>query len=161
MGLSIYYYATGPVAGSANAQNIVSIANPAASTARVAVTRVVVNGVLTVASLTAAVYRVGRTTGEPASGSTQTPTKQLTSQDDPQAVIRTGPTATMGGLIWSSSPGVILALGAGAFPITMEQTESPIGGPLVVLAPGEGLLVAADANLTTWTHYVSMTWTEL
>ena len=153
-----YYFATTGITGAISAQNLLTIENPSGSTVNVLVTHIRVRSVLTVLSTTVYAHKIGRTTAVPTGGSTQTAQKQISSDSSPTAIVRTGgPTASFAtGLIMASSPGLAITAAGVFIPTITELTpDHPI-----LLAPGEGLLVGAEANLTTWTHFVSVAWQE-
>lgn len=153
-----YYYSTTGVAGAISAQNLLTIENPSASTVSVVVTHVRIRSVLTILSLTVFAHKIGRTTALPTGGTTQTAQKQISSDPTASAIIRTAsPTASFAtGLIMAGPPGLSITA-AGTFIPTM--TELTPDHP-IMLAPGEALLIGTEANLTTWTHFISIAWTE-
>lgn len=153
-----YYYATTGIGGAISAQNLLTLENPSGSTVNVLITSIRVHSVLTILSTSVWAHKIGRTTAVPTGGTQQTAQKQTTSDGAPTAIIRTvSPTASFAtGLIMSGSPGVAITAAGIFIPRVTEITsEHPI-----LLAPNEGLLIGAEANLITWTHYVAVAWTE-
>lgn len=164
-----YCASTNLVTGSGSAQNIASIENPTASVKTVIIKRLTLGGVVNAVSSTAFLYKVGRTTGVPSSGTTLTIQKRDSNDPTASAIVRSGPTATAaGGSIWVGSPGIVLGTGilgngaaiAGTNPY-FTTLDSTLEINDIILAPGEGLLFTADANSTSWVHFSTFWWQEV
>jgi len=144
-----FWAATGPIAGSIAAQNLLSLTNPAAGTKTVLPLRLWVS-----AGVVAAVgfsYAAGRTSGPSTAGTVLT-AGLGDSALAASGIVRLGPTATMGaGLIWSGSPGLTGQL-VQLVPVDFDRE--------LQLNAGQSLLVMASANDLTLTHFVSVSWCE-
>lgn len=152
--------ASGAIAGTAGAQNLMSIENPVGSTVNVYIKRVVVSVVSNAAATTKYQYTLGRTTAVPTGGTILGIQKKRTSFATAQAITRQAPTATaVAGSIWTSA-GMVSAANSTVLPQLLEAVNPQEEIDDIVLAPGEGLLVAATGNDTDITHSVSMTWQE-
>jgi hypothetical protein len=156
-----YCASSNVLAGTVGAQNLLSIENPAASGINVVVHKITVSGVQSVLSALVFSYHLGRTTALPTGGTTLTAQKRNTNSVNATAIVRTGPTATAAaGQIWAMAPPLILGITlSGVSPFFHQDALDNLDEALI-LAPGEGLLVSADGNLTTWSHTVGVWWGE-
>lgn len=153
-----YFFATTGITGAISAQNLLTIENPSGSTVNVLVTNIKIHSALSILSTSIFAHKVGRSTAVPTGGSTQTAQKQMSSDPTPTGIIRTSsPTATFTtGLIMSGTPGIALTAAGIFIPrVTEINKDHPI-----LLAPNEGLIIGVEANLITWTHFVSIAWAE-
>lgn len=153
-----YYFATTGITGAISAQNLLTIENPSGSAVNVLITNIRIHSALSILSTSVFSHKIGRSTAVPSGGSTQTAQKQLSSDSSPTAIIRTNsPTATFAtGLIMSGTPGIAITAAGIFIPRVTEITnDHPI-----LLVPNEGLIVGVEVNLITWTHFVSIAWTE-
>jgi len=148
------------ITGAVAAQNLLTLENPSGSGINIYINRIAVGGVIASNSTIVFTYDVLRTSGLPTGGTTLSLATIDSSNPAATAVIRQEPTATgTGGLFWTISPGLVSNKGSmstnnfEAFRPMEEDSE-------IILAPGEGLLVMANANSTDWYHWVSILWSE-
>lgn len=156
-----YYAATTLIAGQASAHNLFSIENPSGSGKFVIVRRMGVNGVAAAVATALFVYRMGRASVFPSGGITQPATKRLSSQPSPVAIVRASPAGGVSDNMWTGSPGTLItAVGhVTSHPLQLALDAVDDEGD-VVLAPGEALIMIADANDTDWRHFGSVRWQE-
>jgi hypothetical protein len=156
-----YYCGTGRIAGSAAAQNLASIENPAASGKTVYVKRSNVQGQVAVVSIVLFDYLFGRTAALPTLGTVLTSQKQSSSAPAPVAIVRSAPTAAAAaGNLWSVTAGNNGAAPGPFAPQLLEALSEKRETDDIVLAAGEALLMRAEANLATWSHQVNFAWDE-
>jgi hypothetical protein len=149
------------IAGTAGAQNLFSIENPAGSGINVVVRRLGVGGVATAVANVAFVYRLGRNNTFPSSGTVLTATQRKTSDPAPVAIVRSGPAGSVTNNMWVGSPGVIItAVGHVAANPPMLAVDALDDEGDVTLAPGEALIMVADGNDTDWRHFGFIRWQE-
>lgn len=155
-----YFASTSKIAGSVSAQNLLTIENPLGSTVDVFINRIFVNGVLDSTSSIVFLYKISRTTAVPTSGTILTEANRNLADVAASAIVREGSTATAAaGYFWANSPG--LTTNRGPTNVNNIESFSPREEEAeIVLAPGEGLLVSAQANATSWTHWVNIFWAE-
>lgn len=159
--VGMYGAATGLVAGSAGAQNIASIENPAASGKIVYVKLVKVSAAAGTTASNVFQYAFGRTTATPSAGTTLTAQKHDSNDASPVAIVRSGPTATAAaGALWAGIGPIFQAAGSLNVPEKIAW-DSRRDDENIVLAAGEGLLLSAGANDTDWSHSVSFSWEEV
>jgi hypothetical protein len=161
-----YFAATTMINGSASAQNLLSIENPAGSLTNLYIKRMSITAILTANTAVAFAFHCARTTGLPTGGTVQTAQKQASACLDPNAIIRQAPAATLAaGRIWTSMPAIpvqigIPATGFAGGPTFHEAIFDAVPEEFIILAPGEGLMVMADANAAVWRHRVRVLWSE-
>ena len=155
-----YYFGSGTITGSATTQNLISLENPSGSGRNLYLNRVLVNGTLSDKFTTPFVYRLARTTALPTGGTLQTSQKRDSGDSSAVGVVRLAPTATAAaGSLWTGCPGVsdkttfFQSLTDPVF--TSEEKRE------IVLAPGEAVVVIANANATTWSHWTNIHWNEV
>lgn len=147
--------------GAATPQNLFSIENPAASGRSVIIKRLAVDGVANATATVVFLYRVGRTNGLPSGGTTQSAQKSQSNNPSPVAVIRSSPSGSLAaGSMWVYSPGVVATLVGSIVPNIDHAVDSELEVNDVVLFPGEGLIIKADANTTAWSHFGWVVWQE-
>lgn len=156
-----YFASTSQIVGSAVAQNLLTIENPSGSNVDIFINRIFVNGVLGSNSAVVFLYRINRTSALPTGGTTLTETNRNTADVSATAVVRQAPTATAaGGTLWSNAPGVSF-IPVGVSNTNNIETFNPRDEDAeIALLPGEALLVSAQANSTSWTHWVNIYWSE-
>lgn len=151
-------------AGAASAQNLLSIENPTGSTITVYVKRAQFMGIGNGANnvSTFPLYQLTRTTAVPTGGTTQTAQKRRTTDATPQAIVRTGPTATAAsGLLWAGSPGFPQQGNrSGTAPIQIEALRGLHEDDDITLAAGEAILFLVTTNDTNWQHLAMVSWQE-
>lgn len=164
---AVFFAATGLIAGAASIQNLLSIENPAPAGKQqgpltVIIRQVSPRVVANAAAATPFLVHWGRTTGLPTVGTVLTAQKRLTSDAAPQAIVRQAPTATpAAGDMGVTIPGAFVTAAGWSAP-GCDDFVPPYepDTQLVVLAPGEGVVVWADANSTSWFHSVRVMWHE-
>jgi hypothetical protein len=157
-----YYAGSNLIPGSAATQNLFSIGNPIGSSVSIRVYRMDVRGNTTSNSSTAFLYKLRRTSGLPSGGTILSSVNRESSDPAASGIIRSAPTATAtGGSLWSAAggtysnnAGLSLSNVHQGLMVNFERNE-------FVLAPGEGLVVTADANTINWTHVVNVAWNEV
>jgi len=158
--LGEYYFGSDLITGSASDQNLISLENPAGSGINIYLNRVIINGTVTARFTSTFVYRLSRTTGLPTLGTVQTAQLRASSDIAPSGIIRLVPTATAAaGNLWTGSPGVLTKdgshhKGTSEAVATFEERKE------IILAPGEGILIAADANDSNWSFWANLHWYE-
>lgn len=148
--------------GSAAAQNIASIENPAASGKVLYVRRIKVSASATAAAIVNFQIRLGRTTAVPTGGTTQTAQQRATADAAAVGIIRSGPTATAAtGNLWAAAgPSFQNNPTVYASEISAWDSQS-LEEEDIVLAAGEGLLLFAEANDVDFNLTVSFSWGEV
>jgi hypothetical protein len=156
-----YGASTGRITGSAAAQNLVSIENPAASGKTLYIRKIKISASCVAAAIVNFQLRLGRTTATPTAGTTQTAQKRATADATPVGIVRSGPTATAAtGTLWAAAgPSFQNNPTVYASEITAWDSE---GDPSIdiSLAATEGLLVSAEANDVDFIFTVSFEWGE-
>lgn len=167
----VYFAATDLINGNVAAQNLLSIENPAVASpptsvpARLVVVRfVAARGISAAAAIVPFLYRLARTTapGFPSAGTPLTAQKRRSIDPAPVAIVRSGPTATgAAGCIASAQPGLVITAAGAAVPSETDLVKATQPDPrCIILAPGEAVLVSADANTADWRHSVCVEWHE-
>jgi hypothetical protein len=160
-----YFAASGAITGNVGpgTQNLLSIHNPNGSAINVVIKKITVQGILTTISTLLFSYTMARTTGAlPNGGTTIIGARRRTTEPAASAIVISGPTATAGAVLYASyTPGFILGavLSGASAPQPIQLIESDEDS-FIVLESNQGLVVQAGANLTTWTHFVGIEWTE-
>lgn len=161
--VGIYGAATNRIAGTAGAQNLVSIENPASSGKVVYVRLVKVGSMLTATANTNFQYRLGRTTATPTGGTTLTAqnTDAGTGVPSAVAIVRSGPTATAAaGQLWAGS-GLAGSNNPNFGIIELFAWDSDDDDEDVRLEAGSSaLLVSAEGNDADLNHTISFIWAE-
>jgi hypothetical protein len=117
------------------------------------VNSITVTGTNTALSTTQFLYHVGRTTSLPTGGTSLTAQQVASSYPVTNTVVLSAPTATASsGDLWTAQ-GEPLITAVGQFLPVVATYQANI-----VLAPGESLLVRADANGASWKHSVVFSW---
>ena len=158
-----YGAATGRIAGTVAAQNIATLANPAASGKVVYVRRITVACVSGGSAQTPYEYTLARTTAAVTAGGTVLISqKRDTADATAVGVARSGAvTATAAaGALWAG-PGATAAATAVSHPMQLMAWDSKRDDDDIVLAAGEALLVSAEGNDTDLNHVVSFFWQEV
>ena len=155
-----YYFGSGLITGAAAPQNLVTLENPTASGKTIYLNRIIVNGTIADKFSTPFVYRLSRTTALPTGGTTQTIQKRDSTDTAAVGVIRTAPTVTAAaGSIWTGSPGLadkLTYFQSLTDPVaTFEEKKE------IVIAPGEAIVIIAEANAIVWSHWVNIHWNEV
>lgn len=160
--MSDFLATSGGITGSVAAQNLLSIENPVGNTWNVFVKNINAQGAVVALSAAVFSYKASRTTGAPSGGISITAFSKVSSATA-TAVLRSAPTATAaGGALSSVNAGTLLGLAAsGSFtPAQLGMFDTEETDDAIMLAPGEALLVHAEANSADWTHYVNIEWAE-
>jgi len=155
-----YFAATGAIAGSVVAQNLLSIENPVASPSRVFLRRVRAQSASTVATIVFW-YKLTRTVGMPTLGVVLPAVLHTTSDFAPQAIVRSSPTAvSTGDTATLLTPGALITA-AGDAPSTIYPVfDSVSEDDAMILDPGEAAVIIAIANLVTINHFIDIMWGE-
>jgi hypothetical protein len=150
------------LAGSAAAQNISTIENPAASGKTLYIRKIKISSSCTAAAIVNFQCRLHRTTATPTGGTTQTAQKRATADATPVGIVRSGPTATAAaGTIWAAAgPSFQNNPTVYASEIAAWDSEGREEDDISLVA-GEGLLLDAEANDVDFNFTVSYVWGEV
>ena len=165
--LGRYYAGSSLITGSASAQNLLTLENPAGSTTNIRLDRVIIKGYPVGTSTIGFLYSMNRTTGLPSGGTSLTIEQRLTTEPAAQGVVREQPMATAAsGNFWVGSPGVFLSGGgsggpAGSASANLETLEARFEREEITVLPGEAIVIRAGANSTDWRHWVNISWFEV
>ena len=146
-----YYGAIGEVTGQVAALNIASIENPAGSGRRVYIRKIRFSTFSNVGAL-AGFVQIGRTVAIPSAGAASTIQKRAVSDTNEVAIVRITPTVvavagTMFGIFTSTITGNINIL---------ELSDA-----LIILAPGEAILVNTVVDSSNQFFTTSFEWFEV
>lgn len=157
-----YYAATSIVGGAIVSQNLLTIENPASSGRTIYINRVEVSGTIRPWFTAPFLYRFDRTTGLPSGGTSLTAQLRDTSDLSPVGIVRQSPTSATAaaGSLWVGSAGLMTNLGQSTNGIskvsaTFDERKE------IVLAEGEAVVLVAEANAVTWSHWIVVQWNEV
>jgi len=158
--LGEYYFGSDLILGSGSIQDLITLENPIGSGLNLYINKITINGTVDSRFTTAFLYRISRTTGLPSGGTTQTPQLRNSNDTSPTGIIRTSAIVTSAtGNLWTGSPGIMTK--DGSHNVRLEAIAAFEEKKEIVLIPGEGVVISADPNSSSWRHWINLHWNEV